>query len=93
MSIAPPRGGFVGPVKRSMTIAGHETSITLEPAFWRALEQAAAVRALPLSALVAEIDALRVQTSAPPNLGSALRTWMLDNALQRQITFSENISQ
>ncbi|QDZ08306.1 ribbon-helix-helix domain-containing protein [Sphingomonas panacisoli] len=80
MSIAPPPGGFAGPVKRSITIAGHETSITLEPGFWQALEAAAAIRALPLSALVAEIDALRIQADDPPNLASALRTWVLADA-------------
>ncbi len=79
MAISAPSGGFAGPVKRSITIAGHETSITLEPIFWSALEQAAAARNLPLSALVAEIDALRIQSDAPPNLASALRSWMLDN--------------
>ncbi|HEX7695242.1 MAG TPA: ribbon-helix-helix domain-containing protein [Sphingomonas sp.] len=78
--IAPPAGGFAGPVKRSITIAGHETSITLEPIFWRALEEAAKIRSLPLSALVAEIDALRIQAADPPNLASALRTWTLGEA-------------
>ena len=76
---APP-GGFAGPVKRSITIAGHETSITLEPLFWLALEEAARTRALPLSALVAEIDALRIQAKDPPNLASALRTWAMADA-------------
>jgi predicted DNA-binding ribbon-helix-helix protein len=80
MTIDPPPGGFAGPVKRSITIAGHETSITLEPLFWQALEGAAQARDLPLSALVAEIDALRVQAGDPPNLASALRTWALANA-------------
>ena len=80
MHIAPPPGGFHGPVKRSITIAGHETSITLEPLFWKALEAAAAARTLPLSALVAEIDALRVRAPDPPNLASALRTWALADA-------------
>ncbi len=80
MRIAPPSGGFRGPVKRSITIAGHETSITLEPLFWQALEAAAAARTLPLSALVAEIDALRVEADDPPNLASALRTWALADA-------------
>ena len=73
---APP-GGFVGPVKRSITIAGHQTSISLEPAFWTALEDAARSRALPLSALVAQIDALRVAQPSAPNLASALRSWLL----------------
>lgn len=73
---APP-GGFHGPVKRSITIAGHQTSISLEPAFWTALEAAAAARALPLSALVGRIDALRIAERRPPNLASALRSWLL----------------
>jgi predicted DNA-binding ribbon-helix-helix protein len=81
--ISPPPGGFTGPVKRSITIAGHETSITLEPIFWRALEDAATARALPLSALVAEIDALRILADDPPNLASALRTWVLAEACDR----------
>ena len=77
MRIDPPTGGFAGPVKRSITIAGHETSITLEPVFWQALEAAAYARRLPLSALVAQIDALRIEADDPPNLASALRTWTL----------------
>lgn len=79
MSIAPPPAGFQGPVKRSITIAGHATSISLEPPFWAALETAASTRALPLSALVAEIDALRIVASDPPNLASAVRTWLFVN--------------
>ncbi|RZM09463.1 MAG: hypothetical protein EOP67_69980 [Sphingomonas sp.] len=47
--IAPPRGGFAGPVKRSITIAGHQTSISLEPIFWQALEREAVRLGLPLS--------------------------------------------
>ena len=75
--IAPPPGGFMGPVKRSVTIAGHQTSISLEPLFWEALEAAALERSLPLNALIAEIDALRIMADEPPNLASALRTWLL----------------
>lgn len=74
--ISPPPGGFAGPVKRSVTIAGHATSISLEPLFWRALELAADSHALPLSALVAEIDAQRIAAANPPNLASAIRTWL-----------------
>ena len=74
--IAAPPGGFAGPVKRSITIAGHQTSISLEPVFWIALEAAATTRALPLSALVAEIDTVRILADEPPNLASALRTWL-----------------
>ena len=75
--IAAPTGGFAGPIKRSITIAGHQTSISLEPIFWLALEEEARVSALPLSALVAQVDALRIVESVPPNLASALRTWLL----------------
>jgi predicted DNA-binding ribbon-helix-helix protein len=73
---APP-GGFVGPVKRSITIAGHTTSISLEPIFWTALEQAAQARGLPLSAIVAAIDAARIGAIDPPNLASAVRSWLV----------------
>lgn len=76
--ISAPVGGFRGPLKRSVTIAGHQTSISLEPSFWSALETAAAARALPLNALIAEIDAVRITVDDPPNLASALRTWLFD---------------
>jgi predicted DNA-binding ribbon-helix-helix protein len=78
MALPAPPGGYAGPVKRSITIAGHQTSISLEPSFWHALEAAAAARALPLSALVAAIDAQRIGADDPPNLASAIRTWLLD---------------
>ncbi|TPG20026.1 aryl-sulfate sulfotransferase [Sphingomonas koreensis] len=84
--VTPPPGGFQGPAKRSVTIAGHETSISLEPLFWRVLEAAAATRALPLNALIAEIDALRIMADDPPNLASAIRTWLMAD-------FCENYSQ
>lgn len=80
MLIDPPPGGFRGPVKRSITIAGHETSISLEPLFWQALEGEAAARALPLSAVVAAIDAARITAATPPNLASAIRSWLLMRA-------------
>ena len=76
-----PASGFAGPVKRSITIAGHQTSISLEPVFWRSLEEASRAHALPLSALVAEIDVLRIAAEDPPNLASALRTWLFARAL------------
>ena len=66
--VAPAPGGFAGPVKRSITIAGHETSVSLEPIFWEALESAARDRGLPLSALVAQIDHARITAPAPPNV-------------------------
>jgi predicted DNA-binding ribbon-helix-helix protein len=67
------------PVKRSVTIAGHETSISLEPLFWAALGTAADTAGLPLNALIARIDAERIAVHRPPNLASALRVWVLAN--------------
>lgn len=69
---------FSRPLKRSVTIAGHETSISLEPMFWNALEQAARELQLPVNALVARVDAERIEAPEPPNLTSALRQWLLD---------------
>jgi predicted DNA-binding ribbon-helix-helix protein len=71
---------YAPPVKRSITIAGHETALTLEPVFWEALRAAAADAGLPLNALVARIDAERITASDPPNLASAIRCWLLDKA-------------
>jgi len=72
-----------GPVKRSVNIAGHATSITLEPIFWDALLAAAKDDALPLNALVARIDAERVQDDDLPNLASAIRVWLFRRATAR----------
>jgi predicted DNA-binding ribbon-helix-helix protein len=74
-------GGYAPPRKRSITIAGHATSISLEPLFWQRLEAEAAAHALPLSALVATIDAARIAADDPPNLASAIRTWLLWRAV------------
>jgi len=68
----------VGPVKRSIMIAGHSTSVSLEPIFWQALREAAEAEGLPLNALVARIDAERVLEADPPNLASALRVWLFE---------------
>ncbi|MHA6719675.1 ribbon-helix-helix domain-containing protein [Sphingomonas sp. RS6] len=64
-------------MKRSITIAGHATSISLEPVFWQALEAAAESAGVPLSSLVAAIDRARISADEPPNLASALRTWLM----------------
>lgn len=60
--------------KRSITIAGHRTSVALEPEFWAAVEALAARRGLALAALVAEIDGARTPDR---NLASALRVAVL----------------
>lgn len=62
--------------KRSLTIQGHRTSLSLEPEFWDALKQAAAAEHKSLAALVGEIDAAR----AGRNLSSAIRVWVLARA-------------
>ena len=69
-----------GPVKRSMMIAGHATSISLEPVFWEALREAAEAERVPLNALVARIDADRIEASDPANLASAIRVWLFERA-------------
>jgi predicted DNA-binding ribbon-helix-helix protein len=68
----------MGPIKRSIMIAGHATSVSLEPVFWEALRAAAAAEGLPLSALVARIDAERVLEADPPNLASTIRVWLFE---------------
>ncbi len=72
---------MAGPIKRSLMIAGHATSVSLEPVFWEALKRAAEADALPLSALVARIDAKRVKHAVPPNLASAIRVWLMERLL------------
>lgn len=71
---------MAGPVKRSVQIAGHATSISLEPVFWEALVEAATEQSLPLSALVARIDAVRIEAPDPANLASAIRVWLFERA-------------
>eukprot|EP01037_Dinobryon_pediforme_P031527 gene31527-36061_t len=90
MTVLSPPAGFIGPVKRSVTIAGHATSISLEPIFWQVLEAAAARRSLPLNALIAQIDALRIIAEDPPNLASALRSWILSDlsSINREIALT-----
>lgn len=77
---ARPAAFYHPPVKRSVTIAGHGTSISLEPPFWSALEAAAKSASLPLNALIARIDAERLIAETPPNLASAIRVWLLVQA-------------
>ena len=60
--------------KRSIMVAGHKTSVSLEDAFWNGLKEIARERHTTLSELVAEIDAQRQHG----NLSSALRLLVLD---------------
>jgi predicted DNA-binding ribbon-helix-helix protein len=65
------------PVKRSIAIEGHKTSISLEPVFWEALKAAAAREGVALNALVARIDAERIKADPAPGLASAIRVWLV----------------
>ena len=75
--MADERSIYHPPVKRSMTIAGHQTSISLEPLFWDMLKAAADERGAPVNALVAQIDAERIKSPTPPGLASAIRIWLV----------------
>jgi predicted DNA-binding ribbon-helix-helix protein len=73
-------------VKRSLVIAGHRTSVSLEDAFWRRLRRIAAERGLSLNGLAAMVDASR----GDANLSSAIRVFVLEarsaTCLQRKST-------
>ncbi|WP_072384496.1 ribbon-helix-helix domain-containing protein [Novosphingobium sp. NDB2Meth1] len=64
------------PVKRSVEIAGHKTSISLEPLFWDLLRDAAIQEGVPINAIVARIDAERIAAEVPPGLAGAVRLWL-----------------
>jgi predicted DNA-binding ribbon-helix-helix protein len=77
------------PVKRSVEIAGHKTSISLEPLFWDLLKAAADREELPLNALVARIDAERITVSRPPGLAGAIRLWLVAGLDRREEPLSQ----
>ena len=62
-------------VKRSIVIAGHKTSVSLEDAFWKGLKEIADARNMTLSDIVASIDSQRRHG----NLSSAIRLFVLDH--------------
>ena len=66
-----------GPVKRSVTVAGHRTSLSLEPEFWESLKRIAQQERRTVSGLIGEIDAARGRR----NLSSAVRVFILEHAL------------
>ena len=63
-------------LKRSVVVAGHSTSVSLEPPFWDGLRAIAGRRGVPLRAVIAEIDAGR----SDDNLSSAIRLFVLADA-------------
>lgn len=70
---------MAGLIKRSVSLAGHATSLALEPEFWAALETAAAARGLTLARLIARIDDAR----ADRPLASACRVYALKQSFSR----------
>ena len=72
------------PIKRSIEIAGHKTSVSLEPLFWNLLRAAAEREDLPLNALVARIDAERITADTPPGLAGAIRLWLASRMAENQ---------
>ena len=65
------------PVKRSLAIHGHKTSISLEPLFWAMLKDAAAREGVAMARLVARIDAERIRADPAPGLAGAIRIWLV----------------
>jgi predicted DNA-binding ribbon-helix-helix protein len=68
------------PRKRSLVIAGHATSLSLEDAFWDALRDMAAARGCSIADIVTEVDAARTRDASgtrPASLSGALRTHVL----------------
>ncbi len=72
------------PVKRSFSLRGHQTSISLEQPFWDALKEAAERERTTPAAIVAEID----ETRGPCGLSGAVRMWLLDYYRRRRATES-----
>lgn len=68
------------PVKHSVTLHGHRTSISLEAPFWEELRSIARDKSLPINALVAEIDAARGMDAG---LASAIRVYVLETLKDR----------
>ena len=64
------------PVKRSLTLQGHRTSVSLEEEFWQAFRAIAHEKSLPINVLAAEIDASR---DPGTGLGSAIRVYVLNH--------------
>jgi predicted DNA-binding ribbon-helix-helix protein len=62
-------------IKRSVVVAGHKTSVSLEEAFWNGMKEISVERNMTLSELVGEIDSKRQQG----NLSSAIRLFVLDH--------------
>lgn len=65
----------IGPVKHSLTLRGHRTSVTLEPEFWQAFRAISVVKNISINSLAAQIDADRPTDTG---LASAIRVFVLN---------------
>jgi predicted DNA-binding ribbon-helix-helix protein len=63
--------------RHSLSLGGHRTSVAIEDAFWREIQRIAQEHNISVARLVAEVDAARAGEDPPPNLGSALRLFVL----------------
>ena len=80
-----PASPYHPPVKRSLAIAGHRTSISLEPLFWDLLREAAEAEGVAMNALVARIDAERIRADEPSGLAGAVRIWLVTRLIERRV--------
>lgn len=65
----------IGPVKHSLTLRGHRTSVTLEPEFWQAFRAISVAKNISINGLAAQIDADRPTDTG---LASAIRVFVLN---------------
>lgn len=79
LPVVPPSSGR--PLKRSLTLAGHRTSVSLEEAFWQAFRNIATREGLTLNGLATRIDAARGDTG----LASAIRVFVLSDAFAARV--------
>jgi predicted DNA-binding ribbon-helix-helix protein len=68
------------PIKRSLTLRGHRTSVSLEPEFWQAFREIATERSKPVNVLASEIDASR---ELDTGLATAIRLFVLSHYRSR----------
>jgi len=80
-------GKTITAVKRSVRIAGHATSVSLEPAFWDAVQELASYRQISVAALLAAIDAER-----GGNLASAVRVFVLDRCRRGELATAGGVN-
>jgi predicted DNA-binding ribbon-helix-helix protein len=74
------------PIKRSLTLRGHRTSVSLEDDFWRAFRDIADEKSLPINAIAAEIDAKR---DLEAGLATAIRLYVLAHYRDRAVALTQ----